>query len=138
MYEMSESERAERARVKALHKAIRSQNCANRNINLAWGFVRGFKFRRVERTHWSQISDAGSALDRNGKLRHEFIQEPDGTYYYVHNMPYHGILWDILSPHMAVTKEEIQAWLQDRSGAIPLPPPRVKLGRPVAQQEVRL
>lgn len=137
MYEMNESERAERARVKALHKAIRGLGCGNRYVNLAWGFIRGFKFRRIERTHWSQVSDAEAALDRNGKLRHGFIQEPDGTYFYVHTMPYDGFLHDILSPHVTVTKEEIRAWLQDRSGAIPLPPPRVKLGRPAPQNEVR-
>jgi hypothetical protein len=58
-YVMTESERAERERVKLLHQNVRaamheaasSGGQAHRYALLARAFVRGLKFRRIERHH---------------------------------------------------------------------------------------
>ena len=68
---------------------------SHRSMLLLWGFIRGFKYRRIER------------ITRE------------------HNSP-HIVLehWQSYLPEL--TSEEIQAWLDDPTGAIPAPPPRIK------------
>jgi hypothetical protein len=67
----------------------------HRSMLLLWGFVRGVKYRRIERT------------TREG------------------NTPnLHLDIWQMYVPE--ITAEQVQAWLEDPTGAIPAPPPRPK------------
>lgn len=68
---------------------------SHREMLLMWAFVRGFKYRRIERT----------------------TRENNKPYFHIE-------LWNMFLPD--VTKEQIQAWLEDPTGAIPAPPPRPK------------
>ena len=130
-YQMNDEERAERSRVKALHTKLRAplkdwKNGDRRYDLLAWAYVRGFKFRRCERTHrWQKLED--------GML-------------FEHNMPYAALLWQKLALAGAVpcdadpskpwlvwhtvdkapVGQAIQAWIADPTGAIAAPPPRAK------------
>ena len=109
---------AEKASVKAIHKALRAET-AGRYGNLAWGFVRGFPYRRIERTTRVQTMADGSVVNHN----------PLDARYLTH-------LLGKLVPGFAVIDEKqswntkpsraIEAWLDDSAGAIPVPV-RVKL-----------
>jgi hypothetical protein len=109
---------AEKASVKAIHKALRAET-AGRAGNLAWGFVRGFPYRRIERTTRTQTMPDGSVVEHN---------RPDARYL-TH-------LLGKLIPGFAEINEKqswntkpspaIEAWLADPAGAIPVPV-RVKL-----------
>jgi len=108
MYVMSEEERAERAKIKALHKAVRGDaSHGPRYRCLAWGFVRGFKYRRIERSHRTQLVNTGTVFE--------------------HNLPVAFYLHKLLSKHLPnLAKNEVEVWLKDPMGAIPAPPPRPK------------
>jgi hypothetical protein len=54
----------DRAQVRAIHKAIRTKTCW-RDGNLAWGFVRGFPYRRIERTTRTQTMPDGTVVPHN-------------------------------------------------------------------------
>lgn len=99
---------AEKASVKAIHRALRAET-AGRYGNLAWGFVRGFPYRRIERTTRTQ----NGAGDQHGKV----IQ---------HNQPNARLLTHLLGkliPGFAEINEKqswntkpspvIEAWLAD-------------------------
>jgi len=107
---------AEKASVKSIHKAVRAlRKSEGRYGALAWAFVRGFKYRRVERSH--------------------HVQKDTG---YEHNMPSGQLVTHLLGkaiPGFAETGEkwwhtkehaDVRAWLADPSGAIPAPTPRAK------------
>jgi hypothetical protein len=113
MYTMSEEERADREKTKTLHRSIRDGmdeswgTPHHRYQLLAWGFVRGFKYRRIERSHRRQILPDGSVFE--------------------HNLPSDYLLLRALSKYVPeVTVGQVKAWLADPSGAIPAPPPRPK------------
>lgn len=106
------------AQVKSIHKAIRAE-VWSRAGNLAWAFVRGFPYRRVERQTRTQVL-------------------PDGTLY-THNLPSASAITMILGKHIpgfaavdpkrpwaTAAHPEITAWLANAEGAIPAPPPREK------------
>lgn len=108
----------EQAQVKAIHKALRAET-GSRAGNLAWAFVRGFAYRRVERTTRTQVL-------------------PDGSVY-SHNPPPAWAITTILGTHIQGFAEvdaerpwttkphpEVVAWLANPGGAIPAPPPREK------------
>ena len=81
--------------------------------NLAWGFVRGFPYRRIERSHR--------------------VQKENG---FIHNMPSESFLLKTLHRHsmlLDVTMEEINRWLANPEGAIPAPPPRERAPRKAAE-----
>lgn len=133
---------AEKASVKAIHQAIRSdQSTSDRYRNLAWGFVRGFKFRRIERTHKIQqlASDAWCPTDELGYSRTETGR------FFEHNMPSAAELTRVLAKHIPefaadlvdkwrVKKgSRIEAWLMDPDGAIPVP---VREKKPFVRAEV--
>lgn len=129
MYTMTDSERAVRATVKALHASIRAEvrrahedrDGTHRYALLAWGFVRGLPYRRIERT------------TRRQKMADASIVE--------HNQPAVYWLAKALAPFLPEvaadmatyqlkrgtdSEARLAAWLADPSGAIPAPVPRPK------------
>lgn len=115
----------EKALVKQIHKAVRAQT-RSREGNLAWAFLRGFKYRRVERTTHTQT-------------------QPDGTVYN-HHAPSASYITAILGTHIpgfakvdpkrtwaTEAHPEIVAWLADPSGAIEAP---VREKKPYVRTEV--
>lgn len=135
MYVMNDEERAERARVKDLHARVRSFSRADRYANLAWGFVRGFKYRRIERSHKLQRVDTFGPSDEPVRLwgvwDGNLIRNREGCFH-EHNFPSASRLHGLLKIYMKVdvTPDEIARWLSDPDGAIPLPPPSPKRPRP--------
>ncbi|MGH9918013.1 MAG: hypothetical protein ACRD6W_03940 [Nitrososphaerales archaeon] len=108
----------EKAQVKTVHKGIRAET-SSRAGNLAWAFVRGFPYRRVERSTRTQTM-------------------PDGTVV-VHNAPNPLAIARILAAHMPELEAlwfeskyrlkdscPLAAWLANPDGAIPAPAPRPK------------
>lgn len=112
MYQMNEKERAEREEIKALHLEIRkdikntTDSWEHRYLLLAWGYLRGFKFRRIERNHRVQRLPSGVLFE--------------------HNMPSETVLRSTLLRYIPALASSIHAWLADPTGAIPAPPPRPK------------
>lgn len=134
---------AEKAEVRAIHKAIRSDQTdvrRNRYHILAWAFVRGIPYRRCERNTRSQLLSAGS-YPKNDPC---FLHTEKGVFYQ-HNLPLASYLTHILGKHIpgfaAIGKEvwqthgdpRVVAWLADPAGAIPLPAPRQKLSPEAAR-----
>ena len=114
----------EKASVKAIHKAIRAQ-AGSREGNLAWGFVRGFKYKRIERTVRRQPMEDGTQremLPSAGYITHILgtaipgFAEVDAKY-----------AWKTKAA------PEVEAWLADPSGAIPAP---VREKRPFVREQV--
>lgn len=143
MYVMSDEERAERARVKEMHARVRSFDRAERYANLAWGFVRGFKYRRIERSHKLQRIDSYGPSDEPVRLWNvwggQVVRNKEGCFY-EHNFPSALKLYELLTVRMKVdvTREAVQGWLNDPDGAIPCPPPRLRprIQRPTSAKEV--
>lgn len=96
---------AEKASVKAIHKALRSET-GDRYGNLAWAYVRGFPYRRVERT---------TRDDNKPEARFiTYLLGKAGVPGFP-TIPAGSSWWKIeASP-------AIIAWLLDPSGAIPVP-----------------
>lgn len=91
----------EKAQVKAIHKAVRAFT-GSRYGNLAWAFVRGFPYRRVERTTRTQVT-------------------PDGKTVH-HNKPHARALVSILQAGIpGFSAEGVEVWLANPDGAIPIP-----------------
>jgi len=156
-YSMSEDERAEREKIKAVHKRLREPLRGGRGGDrydlLAWAFVRGFKYRRCERSNRIQTC-GGEPADMHGN------PVGPGEKPYTHNAPDPSDLWVRLvragvfaapvgglpgswKDRMAwydheVSKSEVGAtliaWLADPAGAIALPSPRPKKPYPVAAE----
>lgn len=119
----------EKARVKALHKAIRAdRDSGERYRNLAWGFIRGFKYRRIERSHRVQPipSDGYCPEDVCGYVRRGELR------FYEHHFPDALFLTKLLAKHLPEFAADIDgwslkkgsrvtAWLLDPEGAIPVP-----------------
>lgn len=96
---------AEKASVKAIHKALRA-GTGDRYGNLAWAYVRGFPYRRVERTTRDDNKpQAGFITHLLGKAGVPGFPTPRG-----------GASWWETEASPAVI-----AWLLDPSGAIPVP-----------------
>ena len=108
--EMSDEQKAQ---VKATHRAIRKET-SSREGNLAWAFVRGLPYRRVERKTRTQTMPDGSVL--------------------VHNKPcLVSIAW-VLKKHIPSIEKQLlsgkytlapdcplEAWVNNPNGAIPAP-----------------
>lgn len=117
----------EKAAVKAAHKAVRAQ-ARSREGNLAWGFMRGLPYRRIERTTRTQV-------DPDGKIVH-------------HNRPYASSITAIIAAAVpgfvpgfdparawnTKASPDIEKWLACEDGAIPAPAPRAK--RPPPERAV--
>jgi hypothetical protein len=108
----------EKAQVKSIHKALRKET-ASRVGNLAWGFVRGLPYRRIERKTRTQVMWDGTVV--------------------VHNQPNLVTVAKLLVKHIpGIEKEYLKsaytiadncpliAWLANPDGAIPAPAPRPK------------
>ncbi len=133
MYKMNEQERAEREQTKKLHKSIRELP-PSRYRDFAWGYIRGFKYRRIERSHHISIIDLGRKAEP-GKTSRSYTQM--GAYlfteeglFYEHNLPSSYQLHKLLSSFITISEKELTDWIMDPSGAIPPPPPRVKQPKP--------
>lgn len=116
----------QQAEVKAVHKALRVQTYG-RYGNLAWAFVRGFPYRRVERQTRQQIMPDGTLVEHN---------RPNPNYVtYMIGLYCPGFA-EVASGRPWATKAapEVVAWLKDLSGVIPAPAPREK--QPFVRQEV--
>lgn len=116
----------EKAQVKAIHKALRKE-VASRVGNLAWGYVRGLPYRRIERTTRTQVMADGSVIQHNGppvlgvaKLLAKHIP---------------GLESWFKSPYTLAESCPLFAWVQDSGGAIPAPAPRPRkpFTRPAAE-----
>lgn len=121
--EMSAEQKAE---VKKIHKALRAQT-HTREGNLAWAFVRGLPYRRVERTTRTQVMPDGSVVQHNlpsaGGVTHAIGLCVPGFAEIAPGRPW-----------ATKVAPEVKAWLADPSGAIPAPAPREK--KPFVRQEV--
>jgi hypothetical protein len=89
----------EKALVKSIHKSTRA-NAPTRYGNLAWGFVRGFLFRRIERTNRPH-------------------NEPDA--FWLRKELERTVLASKAPPAWLPSEEALQAWLDNPEGAIPAP-----------------
>ncbi len=103
----------DKALVKAIHKAIR-KDTLSRTGNLAWGFVRGFPYRRIERTTRTQVMGDGSVVNHNppnlvAVARCIVLAMPE--------------LESVYFKSKYALKEDcpLIAWEKDPSGAIPAP-----------------
>lgn len=113
MFENYKQMTDEQAQVKAYHKAVRAET-PSRARNLAWAFMRGLPYRRVERTTRTQVL-------------------PDGSVY-SHNPAPAVAITEILAavipgfaevnpkrPWATKATPEIEAWLANPDGATPVP-----------------
>jgi hypothetical protein len=105
---------ADKAQVKAIHKAIRTLP-EGRYRNLAWGLVRGFPYRRIERTTRTQDNGDGTRTVHNRPSASAIV----------------GVLVAILTAWPAPSPDEVKLWLASEAGAIPAPV-RVKKPREAA------
>jgi len=116
---------AEKASVKAIHKALRAET-KGRYGNLAWGFVRGFLYRRIERTTRTQVMGDGSVVTHNvpnaGFLTYWIAKAVPGF------AEFDEKRWWATKAHPAVT-----AWLANQEGAIAAP---IREKKPYVKTEV--
>lgn len=103
----------QQAEVKAIHKAIRAE-AGSRGGNLAWGFVRGFPYRRIERTTRTQVMYDGTVVNHNPPPAAR-ITEIIGTH-----IPGFAQV-DPKRPWATKPHPDIVAWLANPEGAIPAP-----------------
>lgn len=107
---------AEKASVKAIHQALRAET-TSRYGNLAWAYVRGFPYKRVERTvHENNEPSAISVTTALAKHIPGFAE-------YNPKRP-----WDTKA------SPEIEAWLANEKGAIPAP---VREKKPYVRPELK-
>lgn len=106
----------EKAQVKTLHKAIRAE-APSRAGNLAWAFIRGFAYRRVERTTRTQVLPDGTVFQHNpAKALHiAWVLEK--------HIPELTTTW-FESKYRLRSDCPLHAWLANPAGAIPAPAPR--------------
>jgi hypothetical protein len=108
----------EKAQVKAIHKAIRKETC-HRSGNLAWAFVRGFPYRRVERTTRTQVMPDGTVVAHNAP------NLVDVARILVSHIPGLEATW-FRSKYSLAQDCPLIAWAANPDGAIPAPAPRAK------------
>jgi hypothetical protein len=111
----------EKSKVKAIHKAVREE-VLSRAGNLAWAYLRGFPYRRIERTTRTQELTDGTVVDHNPPPLFEVAR------ILMASIP--GLAWTAgykLAPDCPLI-----AWAKDSQGAIPAPALRVKVPHQVA------
>lgn len=121
---------AEKSEVKRIHSAFRA-NTASRYGNLAWGFLRGLPYKRVERKTREQIVN-GKTVYHNlpsavlltlelGKVLPEFRAETKPG-------------WIRLPPPHPL----IVSWLENKEGAVPAPSPSYQKARLLSRRLAQL
>ncbi len=115
----------DRAKVRALHKALRAR-ASSREGNLAWGFVRGFPYRRIERSTRTQVQPDGTVVSHN----------PPPLLYVAQFLAQHipGLEDWFENKYRLKPTCPLVIWAANLEGAIPAPPSRPK--RPYAHPEV--
>jgi hypothetical protein len=114
----------EKAAVKAAHKAVRAQ-AGSRHGNLAWGFMRGFPYKRIERSVRTHVGPDGG-VHKNAPYAASIVQIIAAA------VP--GFApYDPSRPWNTKATPEIEAWLASEDGAIPAP---VRVKRPPPEREV--
>jgi hypothetical protein len=114
----------EKAQVKAIHRAIRA-NTGGREGNLAWAFVRGFPYRRVERQTRQQVMPDGTVVNHNPPNA-RYITTILGTH-----IP--GFAEVAKSSWATKPSPEVEQWLANPEGAIAAP---VREKKPYVRTEV--
>ncbi len=116
----------EKARVKQIHKTIR-KDASSREGNLAWAFVRGFPYRRVERKTRTQTMPDGSIVQHNppplvavARLLVAAMPELEAQF--------------LKGKYQLAPECPLVAWAKDPSGAIPAPEPKPR--KPFVRTEV--
>ncbi len=98
----------ERDRVRALHKAVRSDTSSGERYRiLAWGFLRGFPYRRMEPTHHRQLV---GDHDLWGGFETAAYRDDDGKWWYEHNFPSAYVLAHHLAKHLPEIAAEIDGY----------------------------
>lgn len=119
----------QRDEVKAIHKAIR-KDTPQRAGNLAWAFVRGIPYKRVERTPRTQVLGDGTVLHHNPPPVRKI------TWLLGQCIPGFAEVKDVwnTTPH-----PDVVAWLANPDGAIPAPvrKPKATLDEVVAALDPR-
>jgi hypothetical protein len=115
----------EKAQVKKIHKGIRNET-ASRSGNLAWGFVRGFSYRRIERTTRTQTMPDGTMV------RHNAPNLVAVARIIVAHIPSLEVEW-FAGKYQLKSTCPLTAWAASEDGAIPAPAPRPK--RPYVRSE---
>jgi hypothetical protein len=103
----------EKNAVKSAHKEIRA-HVKTRHGNLAWGFVRGLPYKRIERKTRTQVMEDGKVVVHN---------LPEGyyiTYLIARSIPGFAEFTEG-RPWQTKVHPDVKAWLEDPSGAIPAP-----------------
>lgn len=117
----SEMDETGRAFVRSVHLAIKSDKSRSRERNLAWGYIRGFKYRRIERSHHTQVV--------NGQIfEHNFPRAYNVAYYLSKFLPEFKQAIDnwFAGGNKLEHIKLLEKWLSDPTGAIPAPIPRPK------------
>jgi hypothetical protein len=104
----------EKAQIKAIHKALRKET-GSREGNLAWGFVRGFPYRRIERKTRTQKTGDGTVIVHNPPSA---VAIANILVKYIPGLGYFQNSYTLLPGCPLV------AWLANPDGAIPAPAPR--------------
>jgi uncharacterized heparinase superfamily protein len=108
----------EKAQVKAIHKAVRKE-ASSRQGNLAWAYMRGLPYRRVERTTRSQTMADGSVVNHN--------PPPLLAVAHILVAAIPSLASELLAGKFQLKPEcPLTAWAKDPSGAIAAPAPRAK------------
>ena len=128
-YIMNESEKTDRARIKAIHKKLRAPlrggKSGDRYDYLAWAFARGFKFRRCERSHHTQTLENGEVFEHHMPVEYVLWAKlvRAGIFTCDKSLPENNwstetqVLWCNAKADAAT----LRAWLADLSGAIEAP-----------------
>ena len=94
----------------SLHKAIRSdKSFGDRYRILAWGFIRGVPYRRMEPTHRKTVFEGLVPPYEDMSFMLPFTVV-DGRTEYEHNLPSAYTLIKLLSKHIPYFSKEIDGW----------------------------
>ncbi len=103
-------DQSEKDKVKAVHRGLRTET-SSRAGNLAWGFARGFPYRRIERTTRTQVID-GKVFNHNPPnllaIARILAEHIPGLDYFA-------------SPHQLRSDCPLITWAASLDGAIPAP-----------------
>lgn len=107
--------------IKAIHKAVKADfSLGHRVRNLAWAFVRGWKYRRVERKTRTQTLGDGKVVVHNQAPIHEMTQ------LLAKHLPRDLFPVKVAYGEVFLISEALRAWRADETGAIEAPAPRKK------------